>query len=153
MDKADLYLKLFQEYALEARHHEQQRITVAGFFSALAAGVLTIVGIDKTLNVADIPASLFLIIVGVFGCIFSAKQYERYFVSMERAREYRTVLEDNIQGSNILGLKKIADKRANERFPRLHNWKFGLLWVALHSLIVLFGILLLVLSIIGIRSE
>lgn len=36
MDKADLWLKLFQEYAAEARHHEQQRATVTGFFSALA---------------------------------------------------------------------------------------------------------------------
>ncbi|TBW08080.1 hypothetical protein E0E52_09905 [Azotobacter chroococcum] len=86
MEKADLYLKLFQEYTSEARHHEQQRATVTGFFSALAAGILTVVGIDKVLSVADIPAALFLIVIGVFGCIFSAKQYERFYVCMERAR-------------------------------------------------------------------
>jgi hypothetical protein len=78
MDNADLWLKLFQEYAAEARHHEQQRATVTGFFSALAAGVLTLVGFDKSLSVSDLPAALFLIAIGVFGCIFSAKQYERF---------------------------------------------------------------------------
>ena len=150
MDKADLYLKLFQEYASEARHHEQQRATVTGFFSALAAGVLTVVGIDKTLSISDIPASLFLVVIGVFGCVFSAKQYERFFVCMERARQYRLALQESVEGSNILELKRIADKTAAQRFPRLHAWRLGLFWVALHALIAAFGILLFVLSLIGI---
>jgi hypothetical protein len=152
MDKADLYLKLFQEYTSEARHHEQQRATVTGFFSALAAGVLTVVGIDRTLNVTDIPASLFLIVIGIFGCFFSAKQYERSFVCMERARQYRLALQESIQGSNIIELKRVADKKAAERFPRLHVWRLGLFWVALHALIASFGILLFVLSLIGVGN-
>ena len=80
MENAELLWKFFQEYASEARHHEQQRATVTGFFSALAAGVLTLVGMDKTLSLSDLPASLFLVVIGVFGCLFSAKQYERYYV-------------------------------------------------------------------------
>lgn len=150
MEKADLYLKLFQEYASEARHHEQQRATVTGFFSALAAGVLTVVGIDKSLSVADIPAALFLVAIGLFGCVFSAKQYERYFVCMERARQYRLALQDVIPGSDILELKRSADRKAKERFPRLHVMRLGLFWVALHALIAAFGVLLLVLSVIGV---
>lgn len=150
MEKADLYLKLFQEYASEARHHEQQRATVTGFFSALAAGVLTVVGIDKSLSVADIPAALFLVAIGLFGCVFSAKQYERYFVCMERARQYRLALQDVIHGSDIIELKRSADRKAKERFPRLHVMRLGLFWVALHALIAAFGVLLLVLSVIGV---
>jgi hypothetical protein len=150
MDKPELYMKLFQEYASEARHHEQQRATVTGFFSALAAGVLTVVGIDKTLSVSDIPVSLFLVVIGLFGCVFSAKQYERFFVCMERARQYRLALQESVEGSNIIELKRVADKTAAQRFPRLHAWRLGLFWVALHALIAAFGILLFVLSLIGI---
>lgn len=150
MDKAELYLKLFQEYASEARHHEQQRATVTGFFSALAAGVLTVVGIDETLSVSDIPVSLFLVVIGLFGCVFSAKQYERFFVCMERARQYRLALQESVEDSNIIELKRVADKTAAQRFPRLHAWRLGLFWVALHALIAAFGILLFVLSLIGI---
>ncbi|HVK54086.1 MAG TPA: hypothetical protein VM532_03560 [Burkholderiales bacterium] len=153
MEKADLYLKLFQEYASEARHHEQQRATVTGFFSALAAGVLTIVGIDKALSVADIPAALFLVVIGVFGCVFSAKQYERFFVCMERARQYRLALQEAVPGSNIIELKRTADRKALERFPRLHVWRLGIFWVALHALIASFGVLLLVLSIVGVGCK
>lgn len=152
MEKSDLWLKLFQEYASEARHHEQQRATVTGFFSALAAGVLTVMGIDKALSVAGIPAALFLVVIGVFGCIFNAKQYERFFVCMERARQYRLALQEAVPGSDILELKRAADKKAAERFPRLHAWRLGLFWVALHALIASFGILLLVLACIGIGS-
>lgn len=153
MDNADLWLKLFQEYAAEARHHEQQRATVTGFFSALAAGVLTLVGFDKSLSLSDLPAALFLISIGVFGCIFSAKQYERYYVCMERARQYRGALEETVPGSRVLELKRTADKLAANRFPRLHRWRLGLFWVALHALIAVFGILLTVLSIVGVTSQ
>lgn len=142
MSNADLLFNLFQEYAAEARHHEQQRSTVAGFFSALAAGVLTLVGFDRGVNFSDLPAALFLIAIGVFGCIFSAKQYERYYVNMERARQYRLALEEVMPGSRILELKRTADKKANKRFPTLHPQKLGIFWVSLHALIAVFGILL-----------
>lgn len=153
MEKADLYLKLFQEYTSEARHHEQQRATVTGFFSALAAGILTVVGIDKVLSVADIPAALFLIVIGVFGCIFSAKQYERFYVCMERARQYRLALQEAVLGSNIIELKRTADRKALEQFPHLHVWRLGVFWVALHALIAALGILLCILAIVGIGSN
>ena len=149
MEKAELYLKLFQEYSSEARHHEQQRSTVTGFFSALAAGVLSVVGIDKVVTVADIPAAIFLMFIGGFGCVFSAKQYERAFVCLQRARQFRLALEKEVSGSNILALKRIADTKASERFPRLHVWRLGLFWVSLHALIATLGFLLLVLSITG----
>ena len=150
MDKADLWFKLFQEYAGEARHHEQQRATVTGFFSALAAGVLTLVGFDKGLNLSDLPAALFLVAIGVFGCVFSAKQYERFYVCMERARQYRGALEEAVPESRILELKRTADTLAARRFPRLHSWRLGLFWVALHVVIATFGVLLAIMSIVGI---
>ena len=153
MDTADLWLKLFQEYAAEARHHEQQRATVTGFFSALAAGVLTLVGFDNSLNLSDLPAALFLIAIGVFGAMFSAKQYERYYVCMERARQIRSALEEAIPGSRILELKLTADKLASNRFPRLHRWRLGLFWVALHGLIASFGLLVAVMSVIGVGPQ
>jgi len=153
MDKAELWLKLFQEYAEEARHHEQQRATVTGFFSTLAAGVLTVVGIDKAISTADMPAALFLIVIGGFGGVFSAKQYERFFVCMERARQYRLALQGAVPGSNILELKRKADKKAAERFPRLHVWRLGLFWVVIHALIACFGLLILVLGLMGVGSN
>lgn len=126
---------------------------MTGFFSALAAGVLTLVGFDKSLSVSDLPAALFLIAIGVFGCIFSAKQYERFYVCMERARQYRGALESAVSGSRILELKRTADKMAADRFPRLHRWRLGVFWVVLHAVIATFGVLLAVLSVIGVGAQ
>lgn len=152
MEKADLYLKLFQEYVSEARHHEQQRTTVTGFFSALAAGVLTVVGIDKQLSITDIPAAAFLVALGLFGCVFSAKQYERSSACMERARQYRRALEETVPGSNILGLKRAADIETKKRFPRLHDLRLWHFWVLLHALIAALGILVVALCGAAIHS-
>jgi hypothetical protein len=153
MDNAELWWKLFEEYSSEARHHEQQRATVTGFFSALAAGVLTLVGMDKALSLADLPASLFLVVIGSFGCVFSAKQYERYYVAMERARQFRLAVQEAMPGSKVHELKTAADDKAAKRFPRLHSWRLGLFWVALHALIASFGVLLAVLSVVGVGAN
>ncbi len=126
---------------------------MTGFFSALAAGVLTLVGFDKSLGLSDLPAALFLIAIGAFGCVFSAKQYERFYVCMERARQYRGALEGAVPESRILELKRTADTLAAKQFPRLHAWRLGLFWVTLHVLIATFGVLLAVMSIVGIRSQ
>jgi hypothetical protein len=105
------------------------------------------------LSVADIPAALFLIVIGVFGCIFSAKQYERFYVCMERARQYRLALQEAVPGSNIIELKRTADRKALERFPRLHVWRLGVFWIALHALIAAFGVLLCILAVVGVGSS
>jgi hypothetical protein len=150
MDKAELWLRLFQECTATARHHEQQRATVAGFVSALAAGVLTLAGIDRSLSVSDLPAALFLFTTGVFGRIFSVKQFERYNLYMERARHYREALDVGVKGSRVIELKRTADKVTAERSPCSHRWKLGLFWVALHALIACSGLLIAVMSVIGV---
>lgn len=130
---------LYQENTLQGRHHEQLRSAVTGFFTALAAGVLSVITVDRCVDRADIPLSLFLVTTGAFGALFSAKQYERFNAHMERARVYRNELEQHIPGSKILELKAEADQRAKDRFPRLNKWRLAPMWVALHLLISMFG--------------
>ena len=43
----------------------------------LAAGVTTFVTVDKAINGADLPATILLMALGLFGAIFSAQHYER----------------------------------------------------------------------------
>ena len=152
MDNSEVCLKLCQEYSAESRHHEQQRATVTGIFAALATAILTIVSLDNSINMSDLPAAIFLLVIGVFGCVFSYKEYERVFVCMERARQFRLALETVMPESNILKIKKIADNKTKERFPKLHVWKLGLFWDFLNAMVGLFGILLIVLAIIGVDS-
>ena len=139
-------MRLCEEYGMEQRHHEQQRTSVTGFFAALTAGVLAVVGFDATLNHADMPAGCFLIVVGIFGCILSLKQYERYYVCMERARQFREKLEDIVEGSKLKEIKATADNECKRRFPRLHDLKHGYFWTGLHASIAVFGVVLLVMS-------
>ena len=141
-DETDAWWRLHQEYSSEARHHEQQRASVTGFFSALAAAILSVIGIDKALTLPDLPLTMFLLMLGTFGALFSAKQYERWFVCMERARQYRRALDTALANARIIEFKRLADQRARERFPRLHAWHLGRFWVALHLFIALFGLLL-----------
>jgi hypothetical protein len=72
---------------------------------------------------------------------------------MQRARQYRAALEEAVPGSRVLEIKRTADKLAANRFPCLHRWKLGLFWVAIHALIAVFGVLVAIMSVIGIRAQ
>lgn len=141
-DANDVLWGLYQENTLQGRHHEQLRSAVTGFFAALAAGVLSVVTVDRCVDRADVPLCLFLVATGAFGALFSAKQYERFNAHMERARVYRNELERRIPDSKILELKAEADKTAKQKFPRLNKWRLAPMWVALHLLIAAFGAVL-----------
>lgn len=89
----DLLWGMYQENTTHGRHHETQRSTVTNAIIVLAGALIALVTFDKALNPADIPATVFLIGLGVFGAVFSAQHYAKYSRHMARARQYRNALD------------------------------------------------------------
>src|SRR5688572_25174566 len=104
-DTTDIWWGLYLEHAAQGRHHEQQRTAVTSFFTALAAGVLGVITYDQCIDVTDVPLALFLVFTGLFGAFFSAKQYERFRVHMQRARTYPNALDAAVPGTDIKLMK------------------------------------------------
>lgn len=141
-DETEIWWGMYVEHATQGRHHEQQRTAVTSFFAALAAGVVGVITHDKCINLSDLPLALFLVITGVFGAFFSAKQYERYNLHMQRARVYRNALAGHVPNARLLELKDEADRVSKSRFPLLSRSPLAVLWIALHLLIAVFGAVL-----------
>ena len=90
----DVLWKMYQEHCTQGRHHETQRSTVISTLLAISAAVIGVITLDRNIVYpADLPLSVTLIFIGVFGAGFSMKHYERFSLHMERARRYRDALD------------------------------------------------------------
>jgi hypothetical protein len=133
-----------QEHYTQGRHHETQRAGVVSAILAIATALTGLVTFDKTLSSSDLPMTLGLILLGVFGFGFSMKQYERFRLHMARAREYRNALDALLPGSPLRELKRRADTSHETEFRgleplRLHYW-----WASLNLFVAALGVVLTV---------
>jgi hypothetical protein len=143
----DVLWGMYQENIVQGRHHETQRATVTGAIIAFAGLVINGTNFDKTININDLPFAVFLIFIGIFGAIFSYKQYERYLLHTKRAGLYRNEL-DKLQFDGLIRkLKSIADKEHNEEFVKLSKLKLHYLWMSINLFVALIGIILVFIEI------
>jgi hypothetical protein len=145
----DVLWGLYQEHCDQGRHHENQRAAVTNVIIAIAAGVLGIASLDQSLDKTDIPMTLFIVILGLFGALLCAKHYERFEMHAERYRKYRDELEQLLPSTKIRQLKEEADKKHNRRYPRLHKVRLFWLWVGIHLGIAVFGLALSLLALLS----
>src|SRR5581483_9619374 len=87
-ERRDLLLRLYEEDRTFARHHETQRTQASSIVIAVSAGLLAFISSDGKINAFDIPSAFLLLILGVFGIIFTQKHYERIRLHLYRAYEY-----------------------------------------------------------------
>lgn len=146
--RRDALWKMYQEHCTHMRHHETQRSTVASAMIAVASALLSVVTFDKALSLADVPLLLLVFALGVFGALFSAKQYERSAMHMERARAYRDALDMDLPGQPLITLKVRADRRHEAEFPRLHRLRVNKFWMGLYLFVATGGLSLAVVAIV-----
>lgn len=146
-DQNELLWNVYQEHCNWERHHEEQRSSVTNIFLAVAAGVLGIISVDGKLTISDVPLAIFLVIQGLFGSLFVAKQYERFRRHQNLADQYRQSLNDNMPGAKIQELRKAGDEAHKRKYPLLSRLRLYHMWIGLHLSFAIFGAVLVVIII------
>lgn len=146
-DRFELTWRLYQEHCTWERHHEAQRASVTNLLLAVSAAVLGVITYDGGLWIGDLPLTLFLILLGLFGALFVAKQYERFAMQQGRAGRYRGMLDEMVPEAAVLKLRNEADAENEARYPRLSRIRLHRFWTALHLLVAGFGVVLTVIII------
>lgn len=141
-DRFELTWRLYQEHCIWERHHEAQRASATNLLLAISAAVLGVITYDGALRIGDLPLTLFLILLGAFGALFVAKQYERFAMQQCRAGRYRTMLDELVPEAAVLKLRNEADAENEAKYPRLSKIRLHRFWTALHLLVAGFGIIL-----------
>jgi uncharacterized membrane protein YidH (DUF202 family) len=141
-DKVEVLLDLYNEHCDWERHHENQRSSVTSILIAVAAGILGVVTFDGHINIIDVPLTSFLIILGCFGALFSAKQYNRFTQHQERANKIREALDTFMPDAKILKLRNDADEKSKKKNLIISKMRLHHFWNTLHILIALIGAIL-----------
>lgn len=140
-DDKDIYLALYKENCEQGRHHEGQRATVTNLVLTLASVFVGLVTFDQKLTLADRPSAIFLVALGLYGALCSAKHYERFRAQMQRAAAYRNKLDSTTLG--ILVARQVADATTKGKFGILYSVRLWSLWLGLHLFIAAYGVYLL----------
>ncbi|WP_345012032.1 hypothetical protein [Streptomyces shaanxiensis] len=165
--------RYYDEHAAQARQHETLRATVTSILAAISAAVVALSGVGG-LSTADIPAGVVVLVLSVLGVALSIKHYERNRFHTKVLSATRTAIDD-LQRNPALevprtgDLRKAGKREHKEEFsvrrrPAEHSperpavkvspWvdvRLHMLWLGLPVCIGLVGVLLIVLSAIGVR--
>jgi hypothetical protein len=153
LDKEEFLWRMVNEHMTQARHQETLRSSMTTLLVTLSGAIVAFVTFDKGLTSVDLPPSVLLLFLGVFGVFFSAKHYERFNFHIARVRAYRRALEECLP--NIAGkeLRENADKYHEERFPTIVKLRQHWLWLVLHSVNALIGVILVGTIVVGLPSS
>lgn len=155
MDNQDLrevLWKIYQDHYTHVRHYETQRSTVTSLLLTIAAALLAFVTYDKALSKSDVPLTILLSVIGLFGAAFSIKYHERSSFHYNRLLSCRDKLDELLSDPGLLRkLREGAEAKHRKEFPVLYKgalrwWKVHRLWVFLHLLVACFGLLLTILA-------
>jgi len=146
-DISDFLWGMYQEHTSQGRHHETQRASVTNFIIIVATASLGFIA-NRGVSRDQWTFALFLIIIGLFGALFSAKQYERFRYHMEYARKYREVLENLLNNglTNIRSQAKLDHRKKHSSF--LVNLHLHFFWTLFHLLISAIGVILLIMTLL-----
>jgi hypothetical protein len=109
----------------------------------ICAALLGVVGLDDRVSSADLPLAVFVIALGVFGAIFSAKQHERFDLHQERGKEFRKAIEALLPETAISSLRGAAAKRVKGEHKVLSRMRLYCFWLGLPLIVACIGVALL----------
>jgi hypothetical protein len=145
----DVLLSLLQNYYSRLEHYETQWSTVSNLLVIVAAAILAFVTFDQKLTLADLPLTLLLSFMGIFGAGFCAKIHERSARIYVRVQGLRKALDETLFNSPVIEkIRDEADQRHAKTFPRFQDsgslsWvKVHGLWITFHVFIALLGFIL-----------
>lgn len=120
VDDAEFLWNMYNEHTTQGRHHEIQRTAVVTVVLALAGAAITYLAFVLT-HGPQWPMSLFLVILGLFGASFSAKQAERTRMHITIAAAYRHALETRFADRAIGDINESARDKHRQEW----NWRTG----------------------------
>ncbi len=145
--KKDILWGMYQENVTQGRYLETLRANVTSSLIAIYAAIIGVISFDKEISQIDIPLTFLLMALGIFGALFVFKHYERYALHMQRARNYRNKIDELFEDSLIKTLKTKADDLHKTEFPKFHKFRLKFLWIFLHLVVVVIGIILSVFAV------
>ena len=147
--RVEILLAAYDEQCQQSRHYENQHLTVAGIVMAAATAIVTLATFDERLSWRDSWLGGVIVALGMFGLVTTIAYYSRTTRHGLRAEEIRFELDALLVSATLTDMRKMADRRAEERvanFRVLRRLRLHHIWLMLNGLVIAMGVLLIVMS-------
>ncbi|MDX1415141.1 MAG: hypothetical protein R3293_13170 [Candidatus Promineifilaceae bacterium] len=154
--QANILQGTFSHYYNVALDHHSKATSNTNILLAVLAAILVLVGLDNEVcpDAIDIGSTIGIMVIGLFGFVWTLKQHERYqywkFIALEYQKEIIDLMPGNLKSPD--DYKDLAQRKAEKIF--FHSLgsiiseegflKDRRLWAILHLGIMLFGYLALI---------
>ena len=120
-DKIDVLLKIHDEHAAQARQHENQRERIANYILIIVGILVTFIS-NSNFAAYSIPASMLLIILGIYGFMFTRKHYERNRLHVSILSKFleeinKELTKKNSSKSTLKEIRNAGEQTHYENFP------------------------------------
>ncbi len=123
-----------------AREAEEERSLLATMNLLLATALqITIVCIGFHRQI--LPVTCWLTLIGIYGIVAGLKLYERSQFHISRARKLRAKLDSLYPDAALEQAFQEAEKEQKQAYPLLVRIRLNTIWMALHTLMALLGII------------
>ncbi len=127
---------------------DQQRTAITNFTMTLTAGLVAVISVNG-FNQHTILITSFIIILGIYGALTTRKLYERSIYHFTRSRICMNNLDSMIGEGLISTIKEESEAIVEKQFPLMSKFQNYQIWMCLHILVVIFGLIVLVFSLIN----
>jgi hypothetical protein len=151
--KADILQATFEHYYGMAMDHHTKAATTSNILIVIVGAILVLVGFDKEIcrSVVDVGSAIAVMLIGLFGAVWARKQHERYhyweFIAIEYQKELKKIMPElETRHAYKNGAEAYAEEQFGHFFAKTLKDRY--LWVILHVIVVVIGIVLLILSLL-----
>lgn len=124
-ERRELLLGMYQENRCQARHYETVRATVVSFTLAGAIAIAAVTA-ENGLHAEDRRLILVLVVIGVYGTIFTSHYFKRIEYYQQLAKEFLQAL-DRLFGPKELPQSpwtlEAIEKSAEENYKEKFSWR------------------------------
>ncbi len=141
MPSADAIQLYWKEHREQLRQSENQRSTLTNFLLVIVAALTALI-VQQKFAPMTLPLSILIIVLGTYGCVATSKLHERARYHLLQAR----ALTSSLSEMGLLGSEaSLSEARRihSTNFPILVRVRLHILWLILHSIIVVYGLSLL----------
>ena len=146
-DSKEILLKVFEDHRAHQRHLEQQRSTISNSLLVAESAILAFSGnIMRTNSHLPFPLPVSLLILSLFGIAITLKLSQRLIEHRNMAKEYLKILEElaNLNIISKIENNKQVLMRVKYPFIVMGGTHLYTLWVGLHTLVFITGVVLLI---------
>lgn len=133
----DLYWKMYNKHATQARHHETLRATISALLVSLVAAILGI-----KLTMADRQIGWIIVSLSAIGLFLNLKHYERNRLATTRLASFRNEMDAILtrHGGRLNQIHKMARADHRKKYWFLSRVRLHWLWLMIFGVLGLIGL-------------